>query len=456
MSVKINSLLFKKHNISGPRYTSYPTAPNFHTGQTITDWQNAMDRSNESEKDLSLYFHIPFCHSLCYFCGCTMKVTRNQDLINNYLSFLNKEIYLVSNKINRNRKVTQIHFGGGSPNFLNPAQIQQLGENISNYFNISENVEFSCEVDPRKFSKQHITVLKDIGVNRISIGVQDFNPIVQKKINRINTIEMINSIVKQLQDSGLESINMDLIYGLPNQTPESFSDTLTQVLSINPSRLAVYNFAYIPRLRPHQKLINKYDLPSPDQKLVMLQMIIEKLTSNGYEFIGMDHFAKIDDDLTIAQKNGSLTRNFQGYSTQKSTDLFAFGISSISQFGDAYFQNYKDFENYYQCLNKNQLAFEKGYSMSTIDKHINTTIMTLMCDMSINYRSISKILEVDFQEYFYVELSQIRDSFEGDGLVKFNSDGFFVTKLGRLYIRNIVMKFDKYLNQKKTVYSKTV
>ncbi len=456
MKLNFNQNLFKKHNISGPRYTSYPTAPNFHDDISDKDRSLALTRSNHSGNNLSLYFHIPFCHSLCYFCGCTMKVTRNQELVQKYLSSLYKEISLTSESIDPTRNVTQIHFGGGTPNFLTPEQILDIGAFIRSKFTLSDSAEISCEIDPRTFSKEHAESLVTIGVNRVSIGVQDFNSEVQEKINRINPFSMVNEVVSQLKSMGIKEINFDLIYGLPGQTVNSFDATLDKMISLHPSRLAIYNFAYVPWLKPHQKLIREEELPSPETKLSLLQLMIEKLTNAGYEYIGMDHFAKMDDSLTIAQKNGTLYRNFQGYSTQKDTDLFGFGLTSISQFGHAYFQNNKEFKEYYQALDNNELPLSKGLIMTDSDRQIYSIIMGLMCNLELNYNTVSTQIGVDFEKTFAKELTEIHEEFAYDGLVNFTEKGIEITNTGRLYIRNIAMKFDKYLQTDKSLYSKTV
>jgi oxygen-independent coproporphyrinogen-3 oxidase len=385
-----------------------------------------------------------------------MKVTRNQEIIRRYLSSLYKEIALTSENINSNRKVTQIHFGGGTPNFLTPQQILEIGELLKSKFLFSDRAEISCEVDPRTFSKEQLTALQSMGVNRISLGVQDFNPQVQKKINRINSYNMVEKIVSMLRSSGIEAINFDLIYGLPGQTVDSFDTTLDKIISLNPSRLAIYNFAYIPWVKPHQKLIRENELPSPETKFTLLQLMIEKLTNCGYEYIGMDHFAKENDDLTLAQSQGTLYRNFQGYSTQKDTDLFGFGLTSISQFGDAYFQNHKEFRSYYQSLDNDELPLSKGLVMTESDKQVYTIIMSLMCNMELNYESISKQIGIDFEHIYSRELAEIKKDFSLDGLVTFTDDGMKITNSGRLYIRNIAMKFDKYLTIDNSLYSKTV
>ncbi len=456
MQLKFHKALLEKYNISGPRYTSYPTAPHFHSNINISDWENALQKSNNSQHNLSLYIHLPFCHSLCYFCGCTMRVTKNKQLIEKYLASIINEMKLVSEKIGEQRKVTQIHFGGGTPNFLSQRQLLNLDDAIKSKFNLSENLEYSCEIDPRSFSNDHLYAFVKMGINRVSIGIQDFNKNVQVSINRINSFEVVKKIVNVLQNYGIESINFDLIYGLPLQTIETFSDTLNNIITLTPSRLAVYNFAYVPWVKPHQKIINKNDLPLPNKKLAILQMTIDKLRSHGYEYIGMDHFAKSNDELTQAQKKGILHRNFQGYTTQSNVDLLGFGISAISTFGNAYFQNEKGFKNYFHSIQKNKLPIEKGLILSPEDIQNGIVINRLMCDMKIDYKKVSKLIEKDFKIEFKTEIEKIQDRYANDGIVQFHRDGFDVTDIGRFFVRNIAMTFDKYLNNENSVYSNTI
>jgi len=451
----IQSLL-RKFDTSGPRYTSYPTAPNFHTNITHNDWDIALHKSNESNKNISLYFHIPFCHSLCFFCGCNMQVTRNQALVESYLNHLFIEMEMISKKLDSNRTVSQIHFGGGTPNFLNPHQIISLGEKINSLYNLSNKVEFSCEIDPRTISLNHVEALVEIGVNRISIGIQDFDMKVQKSVNRVNSYAKVKQVQSWFKKFGINKFNFDLIYGLPLQNLKSFSKTLNKVIELNPSRIATYNFAYLPSLKPHHKLINENELPPTKTKIKLLELIIQNLSQNGYTYIGMDHFSKNDDELIIAQKNGSLQRNFQGYSTQKETDLFAFGVSSISSFGGTFFQNYKGIFTYAENLGSNLLPIEKGYICNDNDELIQNVISSLMCDLEIDFQKFSLKYNINFMSKFETELSILASKFEEDGLIEISSKRLLVNPVGRLFIRNIVMVFDQYLIKDKSFYSKTI
>ena len=426
---QINSFL-EKYNISGPRYTSYPTAPHFHSDISYIDWDNALNRSNESKNEISLYFHIPFCHSLCYFCGCNMQVTRNQEKVENYLSHLFDEIALISSKINIDRKVSQIHFGGGTPNFLTSKQLDTLGEKIKNSFTISSDVEFSCEIDPRSISQAHIKSLKNMGVNRISMGIQDFDKNVQEKINRKHTFREICELIELLE--------------------------LEKIISLNPSRIACYNFAYLPWLKPHHKLIQEDELPHASTKIKLFSMTIELLQQNGYTYIGMDHFAKNDDELILAQINGTLQRNFQGYSTHRNTDLFAFGPSSISNFGNTYFQNHKNLSIYNSMLDENKIPIDKGINLTEEDLSIHNVITTLMCNLKLNFKDFNQIYKIDFKQYFSSELRQLDELFSDDKFVVISDNSISITEIGRLFIRNIAMVFDRYLKKDNSFYSKTI
>ncbi len=458
MNYKITDIqsLLEKFDTSGPRYTSYPTAPQFHTDITRDDWNRALEKSNQSNKKISLYLHIPFCQSLCFFCGCNMQITRNQALVENYLRHLLLEMEMIAEKLESNRTVTQIHFGGGTPNFLNPTQIISLGEKINSLFSISKEVEFSCEIDPRTLTIAHTEALVNIGVNRISIGIQDFDEKVQKRVNRINSFSKVEEIQTWFKSLGINKFNFDLIYGLPLQNVKSFSKTLNKVIELNPSRIASYNFAYLPWIKPHHKLIKENELPSATTKIKLLELIIQTLSQNGYTYIGMDHFAKNDDELIIAQQNGTLQRNFQGYSTQKNTDLFAFGVSSISSFGNAFFQNYKEISTYTSILQTNFLPIEKGYIANVDDILIQNIISSLMCNLEIDFQQFSQKHKIDFINIFENELSTLASIFEEDNLIKITSQKLIINEIGRLFLRNIVMVFDRYIKKDNSIYSKTI
>lgn len=456
MTLKVDINLAKKYNRPGPRYTSYPTAPHFTDTVKLKDWEQTIIRNNTNpDRDLSLYAHLPFCDTLCWFCACTTVITRDTDKIGEYLQVLYREIDLLKTKFHKDRKIIQMHYGGGTPTYLSPLQIKSLGNKIKDSFKLAENAEIGCEMDPRGLTRDHIIALRETGFNRASMGVQDFNPEVQKAVNRINPPEMINQVMEWIRAEGFNSLNLDLIYGLPLQTKDSFKKTINMVLELNPDRLAVFNYAHVPWLKPHQNLIKEADMPSPAEKLEMLKMIIETLTSSGYVYIGMDHFAKENDELTVAQREKTLQRNFQGYSTKGGVDIYALGMSSISQVDDIYVQNYKDISKYTELIDRGSLPFEKGFMLNADDQIRRQVIMRLMCDMELNYENISKILKINFQKYFSRDLSGLQ-AFEEDNLIILNDKGFTVTDTGRLFIRNIAMIFDVYLENNQARYSKTI
>jgi len=456
MSLKVDLDLVTKYNRPGPRYTSYPTAPHFSPEVTAQDWDQAIEKNNISaERDLSLYLHLPFCDTLCYFCGCTNIITRNPEHVEKYLQHLHRELEMFADKMNPDRKVVQQHFGGGTPTYLEPDQIRRLGEKLQVLFPRAADAEIGCEIDPRGLTKEHLKALREVGFNRSSIGVQDFNPQVQQAVNRINSESMLREIVGWHDELGFSSLNLDLIYGLPFQTPKSFEKTLQTILSFKPDRLAVFSYAHVPWMKPNQKLIKESDLPTPEVKLEMLKMIIETLTSSGYVYIGMDHFARVNDELAIAQREKTLQRNFQGYSTKAGVDIYAFGMSSISQVDQIYAQNTKDINQYYEHISKGELPLEKGYILTAEDSLRRTVIMRLMCDLELNYDKMGSQLDLDFRSHFAKELTNLNE-FEQDELILLNETGLTVTDEGRLFIRNIAMTFDAYLGEGEGRFSKTI
>jgi oxygen-independent coproporphyrinogen-3 oxidase len=454
---------FKKYDKPGPRYTSYPTAPQFNDTFTSKDYVDEIIKTNSSEEhpDLSLYFHLPYCDTLCYFCGCNMLISRNRDRINEYINYVKKEIDFLKKYLSPERKVSQHHWGGGTPTHLNPDEIAQLTSYINKSFDFNESAvggsENSCEIDPRELTKAHLEALRNNGFNRISMGVQDFNEKVQTAINRIQPEDITRQTVQWVRELEFKSINLDLIYGLPFQTVEAFADTVERIIDISPDRVAVFNYAHVPWMKKHQELIKEEDLPAPEVKLEILKNTIEMLTAAGYEFIGMDHFAKPDDELSIALKEKKLYRNFQGYSTNAGADLYAFGITSISQLNNIYAQNYKTEKEYYKALDDGEVPTEKGYKLSEDDHIRREVIMRIMCDFELNYKSVEDRFKINFKEYFAQGLENLK-AFESDGLVTISHDGFKIKDMGRLLIRNIAINFDGYIERKedKAKYSRTV
>ena len=438
--------LVKKYNVAGPRYTSYPPATKFTEAVT---WPEVADRILENnrteQRDLSLYFHIPFCETLCWYCGCTTVITLNHNQGMTYVDYLGKEVAQMSTLINPRRKAVQLHWGGGSPTFLSPDEIRKLGEIIHRHFTLSEDLEAGVEIDPRRLTRDHIAALREVGFNRASLGVQDFDATVQQSVHRIQPQEMTEQVLGWVRELGFTSVNFDLIYGLPNQTVESFNRTLDIVLSLQPDRLAVFSYAHVPWVKPSQKILEKKVLPSAEVKLELLKTVIERLTENNrYVYIGMDHFARPTDELAVAQGRKQLQRNFQGYSTRAGADIYAFGMSSISQIPDAYWQNEKDLVKYYASLDAGQVPLVRGYLVSEEDKIRRETIMRVMCDLSLDYASMSQRLGINFASYFERELEALAP-FEADGLVRRSPLGMEVTHMGRLFIRNIAMTFDNTL-----------
>src|SRR5437773_5230839 len=457
---RIDFDILKRFNSQGPRYTSYPTAPVFSPDFTGQDFKKEIIDTNANGADgpLSLYFHFPFCAKLCYFCGCTMRVTHDRSLISQYNGYIEKEINLLAPLISKRRKVVQMHWGGGTPSYLLPDEIRQLGNYIRKQFSFDPDIEASVEIDPRNMAREHIAAFADVGFNRTSFGVQDFNLRVQQAINRVQSEEITRQVVLWAREFGFQSVNLDLIYGLPYQTVETFSETVEKVIDISPDRLAVFNYAHVPWLKKHQGVMPAEAMPSPDERLAILKMTSEKLTDAGYEYIGMDHFAKPTDELAIAKKKGTLYRNFQGYSTKSGADLYGFGMSAISQFENIYAQNQKDFKAYYASIDAAEAATRVGYRMTEDDHIRKEAIMQLMCNFEIDKRRVEKQFGICFEDYFQNDIRKL-DQFIREGLVVNEPDYIRVINSGILIIRNIAMCFDAYLEEimrTKPVFSKTV
>lgn len=451
--------LIKKYDRPGPRYTSYPTAPQFNDKFTPEKYLDEIIRTNNQSDppDLSLYFHIPFCDTLCYFCGCNMIITRNRDRIIEYVKYVKNEIDLLSSYIVNGRNVVQLHWGGGTPTHLNPDEITNLISYINQSFTFTPNAEEGCEIDPRGLTKEHLEALRNGRFNRISMGVQDFNEKVQKAVNRIQPEDMTRQVIKWIRELNFQSINLDLIYGLPFQSAETFSKTVDAIVDIAPDRIAVFNYAHVPWMKKHMALIKPEDLPQPEEKLQILKMTIEKLTSAGYVFIGMDHFAKPDDELTVALREKKLYRNFQGYSTHAGADLYGLGITSISQIGRCYAQNVKKEIEYFNLLNDNTLPIERGYYLSDDDLLRRHVITKIMCDFELDFSEVENKFDIKFEKCFATSLEGLKE-FMDDGLLLINNRKIIVTEMGRLLIRNIAMCFDWYIEQKadRAKYSRTV
>ncbi|MFU2079666.1 oxygen-independent coproporphyrinogen III oxidase [Avibacterium endocarditidis] len=438
-----DSALIQKYNYSGPRYTSYPTALEFNENYTEQDFQAAAARY--PDRPLSLYVHIPFCHKLCYFCACNKIITRHQHKADIYLDYLEKEI---KNRaaLFRNRKVTQVHWGGGTPTYLTEQQSSRLMAMLREHFHFADNAEISIEMDPRKIELETLDHLRKIGFNRISMGVQDFNKAVQKAVNREQDEDFIQALLERARALGFQSTNLDLIYGLPLQNVESFMFTLQKVIELNPDRLSVFNYAHLPSRFAGQAKIKEDQLPAPETKLTILQKTIETLSDAGYRFIGMDHFAKPDDELAIAQQNGVLHRNFQGYTTQEDADLLGLGVSAISLLGDTYAQNQKELKHYYADIEQKGTALHKGFVMSQEDCLRRDVIKQLICNFKLDYALFEQQYGIDFKTHFAEDL-ELLAPLAADGLIEIGEKGLQVSPVGHLLIRNICLCFDTYSRQ---------
>ncbi|MEG3641146.1 oxygen-independent coproporphyrinogen III oxidase [Magnetococcus sp. PR-3] len=454
--------LINRYNKSGPRYTSYPTAPHFHDKFGAKEYKQAVIRSQEKDpnKPLSLYFHIPFCDTVCYYCACNKVVTPDRSRAARYLEYLLQEVERMGKLFDRKREVVQLHLGGGTPTYLNNDQLQRLWDAVNENFNLVDDArgEYSFEADPRELPAGSVAGLRKMGMNRISVGVQDLDPIVQKAVNRIQPLDLTKRVVDEARDSGYASINVDLIYGLPFQSEKGFEETLKATINdLDPDRLAVFNYAHLPQYFMPQRRIDDADLPSPDTKLKILEMAAQMLVDAGYVYIGMDHFAKPDDELAVAQRNGVLHRNFQGYTTHAECDLVSMGSTSISQIGNTFAQNEKELEPYYQRIEDGDLAIFKGLELSDDDMLRQDVIMRMICDFQLDRGLISKKHGIDFDQYFDVEQEDIKRMVE-EGLIEDDGNLIRCTPGGRLLIRNICMTFDWYLRnaeQKKT-FSRTI
>ena len=444
-TLKVDLDLVQKYNVPGPRYTSYPPATRFTDTLAWPDLAEKILENNRTDRDLSLYFHLPFCETLCWFCGCTTVITSNHGVGKTYLDYLEKEVGQMNTLLNSRRKVVQLHWGGGSPTFLAPDEIRRLGDLIHKRFAFGDKVEAGVEIDPRRLTRDHVVALREVGFNRASLGVQDFDPAVQQAIHRIQPRDMTEQVLGWVREAGFQSVNFDLIYGLPHQTAESFNRTLDAVLELQPDRLAVFSYAHVPWVKPAQKILEQKVLPTPEVKLQLLKTVIERLTENNrYVYIGMDHFARPDDELAVAQRKKQLQRNFQGYSTHAGADIYSFGMSAISQIPDAYWQNQKELPEYYAALDAGNVPVHRGYLVTAEDKIRRDTIMRVMCDLSLNYAAMSQRLGIDFAAHFERELDALA-GLETDGLVRRTAAGLEVTDMGRLFVRNIAMCFDNTL-----------
>lgn len=442
-----NDELIRKHDLAGPRYTSYPTAPQFDESFGRNEWLRAAEKSNSANAPLSLYFHIPFCDTVCYYCACNKIITANKKLAIPYVEALKKEIDMQAIYIDRSRPVDQLHWGGGTPTYLTDEQMHDLMAHTRSAFNLlgDDSGEYSIEIHPKGVSPERLTKLRALGFNRLSMGVQDFDENVQVAVNRFNSEEEVLALVQAARALDFKSISLDLIYGLPLQTSASFAKTLERVLALKPDRLSVFNYAHLPDLFKTQKQIDSSQLPEPQEKLTILRQSIDTLLQAGYVYVGMDHFALPEDELAKAQQAKNLHRNFQGYATHGNCEMFSFGVSSISAFGDTFFQNHKTIDAYYASLGEDELPLWRGIALSEDDKIRQTVIRELICHFELPFSKIESQYPIAFSKYFAAELASLK-SLEADGLLSIGDNSIDVNESGRLLIRRICMAFDKYLS----------
>ncbi|GKT12503.1 MAG: oxygen-independent coproporphyrinogen III oxidase [Thiomicrorhabdus sp.] len=444
--IQFDEELIKRYNQSGPRYTSYPTAVQFDEVFGVEGYKAAAKRSNDSGRGLSLYFHIPFCDTVCFFCACNKVWTRDRSKAKPYLERLFKEIEMQSKLFDPSRKVEQLHWGGGTPTFINNDEMKQLMDKIREHFNLydDDSGEYSIEIDPREADRESVKLLRDLGFNRMSLGIQDFDPKVQKAVNRIQSQEETFEVLEGAREAGFLSVNVDLIYGLPLQTEKGFINTLDRVLEAEPDRFSIFNYAHMPAMFPTQKKMKESEMPSSDEKLAILHASTERLLEAGYVYIGMDHFAKPDDELAIAQRDETLYRNFQGYSTHAECDLVGMGATSISLLNNTYAQNRKGLNEYYEAIDAGDLAVYRGVELSEDDELRRDVITRLISHFHINFATVDKLWNIRFKEYFAKELPKLAPMVE-DGLMTLTDEDIYITAKGRLLIRNICMVFDAYL-----------
>ncbi len=456
--IEISEDLIRRFDRSGPRYTSYPTADRFRSGYTEQDYLGHLARraAADAAPPLSVYVHLPFCESLCYFCACNKIITQDHSRSAEYLGYLYRELELVGARLGRHRRAIQLHLGGGTPTFLSDAELAELMVQLRRHFEFTPDAELGVEIDPRTVSAQSLAMLAGLGFNRCSFGVQDFDPRVQEAVHRVQPYEMVRTAIEASRDNGFESINADLIYGLPKQTLESFSRTLDQLAELSPDRIALYNYAHLPDRFKAQRLIRAEDLPSAETRLQIFLMSLRRLLEAGYVYIGLDHFAKPDDELNRARLDRSLHRNFQGYTTRAECDLLGFGVSAIGKVGDAYVQNEHSLNAYCKAVSEGRLPTDRGFDLARDDVIRREVIMTIMCSMPLDFGAFEERHGLPFAEAFRDELARLEPYAEA-GLIEIADDGLRVLPKGRLFVRAVAMVFDRYLGRPTvSTYSKLI
>ena len=440
--------LLRKFDVPAPRYTSYPTADRFHTEFGVEDYEKALASRADAKHPapLSLYVHVPFCNDICYYCGCNKIITRDHSRSAEYIDVLGQEAQMVKDRLTGSQELEQLHFGGGTPTYLSNDEMSRLMHELTSRFPLAKGGEFSIEVDPRTCDPDKVAHLHSLGLNRMSLGVQDFNPDVQKAVNRIQPFEMTKATIEAARANGFESVNIDLIYGLPKQTRETFAKTIDQVLEISPDRIALYHYAHLPNHFKSQRRILPADLPSTVEKVNIMFDAITRLTSNGYRYIGMDHFAKENDELSIAQREGTLQRNFQGYSTKAECDMVALGVSAISKIDRAYACNPRELEDYYAAIRAGHLATNRGYWLNDDDEMRRYVIMTIMCNFELRKHDVEERFGINFDETFAYEWSKMKPYVKHE-LVELYDDRLVVSAKGKIFVRAVAMQFDRYLRE---------
>ena len=447
-AIRWDSDLIRRYDMAGPRYTSYPTAMQFNSQVSPFDLLHALRESRKALRPLSLYVHVPFCANICYYCACNKVITKDRGRAQPYLQRLEQEIQLIACHLAPKQKVEQLHFGGGTPTFLSHDELRQLMSHLRQHFNLldDDSGDYGIEIDPREADWSTMGLLRELGFNRVSIGLQDLDPEVQRAVNRLQSLEETRAVIDAARTLQFRSINLDLIYGLPKQTPEAFARTIEEVISLQPDRLSVFNYAHLPERFMPQRRINVSELPSPADKLQMLERTIEQLTAAGYRYIGMDHFALPDDELAIAQEESTLQRNFQGYTTHGHCDLVGLGVSAISQIGDLYCQNNSDLAQYQNTLASAQLATSRGLLCNQDDRIRREVIQQIICNLHLPFAQIEQAFNIDFRGYFAHQWPAL-ERMAADGLIALDNDQLTVLPAGRLLVRSVCMVFDAYLEQ---------
>jgi len=457
-NLEVSEEFLAKYNRPGPRYTSYPTAPVWDDKFHQADLEEFLHNAESAATPVSLYMHLPFCESLCLFCACNVVIQKDKKAAIPYLESLKAEINHVSQFVSRQREVVQFHWGGGTPTYLSPAQLQDLFGHTRERFSFAANAEIGIEVDPRVTTQEHLATLRKLGFNRLSMGIQDFTPEVQKAINRVQPFELTRDLIVEARRLGFDSVNVDLIYGLPYQTAASFAETIDKVLELNPDRIAMFSYAHVPWLRKQQGAFQGH-LPEGMEKFHIFKTGVRKFTDAGYLYIGVDHFARSGDELAVAQTNRTLHRNFQGYTTKAGADLYGMGVSAISSVGEAYAQNDRALATYQSAVAERGLATMRGYRLNYDDLLRREVITRLLCHTVVRKREIENTFQIRFDDYFHAELAELR-AMRDDGLVLLSDDEIRVTPLGRIFIRNLAMPFDRYLREQKMdsrpLFSKTL